>query len=397
MIATSARTSSGCTSGVGFAIAKTIDRSAIVRIACRRHGAGDRDADEHVRALEQLVGRPAALVGVRALRERHAGRVQVDPVAVDHAELVADDDLTDPLCEQDVRARRARRSCAGHDHAHVLRALADDPQRVQQRRQQHDRRAVLVVVEDGDVELRAQPPLDLEAPRRRDVLEVDPAERRRHRLDHRDDLVDVLRGQAQRVGVDARELLEQQRLALHDRHRRLRPDVAEAEDRGPVGHDGDRVALHREVPSALGVLVDRLRHARDARRVGHREVVAGLDRHGAVHADLAPQVQLKRPVGDGLDADAVDLLDRPHHRLAVRGVDARHRDVADDLPALDAHEVDRAEDAALVADRARDEPERARPLRQPDAHRDAVGRRRLQDGVPRVSHDARRAWARRGP
>ena len=46
------------------------------------------------------------------------------------------------------------------------------------------------------------------------------------------------------------------------------------------------------------VLVDRLRHARDARRVGHREVVARLDRNGAVHADLAAQVQLERPVGD---------------------------------------------------------------------------------------------------
>ena len=216
-------------------------------------------------------------------------------------------------------------------------------------------------------------------------------------LTTRDDLVDVLRRQAQRVGVDAGELLEQQRLALHDGHRRLRPDVAEPEHRGPVGHDGDRVALHREVPGALGVLVDRLRHACDARRVGHREVVAGLDRHGAVHADLAPQVQLERPVGDRLDADAVDLLDRPHDRLAVRRVDARHGDVADDVRALDAHEVDRAEDAALVADRARDEPERARPLRQPDAHRDAVGRRRLEDGVTGVSHDARRAWARRGP
>ena len=46
-------------------------------------------------------------------------------------------------------------------------SLADDPQRVQQRRQHHDRGAVLVVVEDGDVERLLQPPLDLEAARRR--------------------------------------------------------------------------------------------------------------------------------------------------------------------------------------------------------------------------------------
>jgi hypothetical protein len=41
---------------------------------------------------------------------------------------------------------------------------------------------VLVVMEDRDVELRAQAPLDLEAARRGDVLQVDPAERRRRRL-----------------------------------------------------------------------------------------------------------------------------------------------------------------------------------------------------------------------
>ena len=45
-----------------------------------------------------------------------------------------------------------------------------------------DRRAVLVVVEHRDVEQLAQPALDLEAPRRGDVLEVDAAE------DRRDDL-----------------------------------------------------------------------------------------------------------------------------------------------------------------------------------------------------------------
>ena len=55
-------------------------------------------------------------------------------------------------------------------------ALADDPQRVDQRGEDDDRGPVLVVVEDRDVELGAQAALDLEAARRRDVLEVDAAE-----------------------------------------------------------------------------------------------------------------------------------------------------------------------------------------------------------------------------
>ena len=75
----------------------------------------------------------------------------------------------------------------------------------------------------------------------RDVLEVDAAEGRREPHDGLDDLVDVGGVQADRDRVDAAELLEQHRLALHHRHRGRRADVAEAEHRGAVGDDRDRV------------------------------------------------------------------------------------------------------------------------------------------------------------
>ena len=81
--------------------------------------------------------------------------------------------------------------------------LADDLERVDERGEHDDRGAVLVVVEDRDVEAGPQPPLDLEAARRRDVLEVDPGEDRGDQLDRPHDLVDVLGVQADREGVDA--------------------------------------------------------------------------------------------------------------------------------------------------------------------------------------------------
>ena len=59
------------------------------------------------------------------------------------------------------------------------------------------------------------------------------------------DLVGVLGVEADRERVDARELLEEARLALHHRHRRRRADVAEAEHGGAVGDDRDGVALDR--------------------------------------------------------------------------------------------------------------------------------------------------------
>jgi len=103
-------------------------------------------------------------------------------------------------------------------------------------------------MEDRDVELRAQPPFDLKAARGGDVLEVDAAEGRGHGCDEGDDLVDVLGVDAQREGVDAGELLEQHRLALHHWHGRGRADVAEPEHGAAVGDDGHHVAL-RSAPT----------------------------------------------------------------------------------------------------------------------------------------------------
>ena len=83
--------------------------------------------------------------------------------------------------EQDLGARDAGGAGADDHDRDVLGSLADDAQRVQEGGQDDDGRPVLVVVEDRDVELLAQPPLDLEAARRRDVLEVDAAEARARR------------------------------------------------------------------------------------------------------------------------------------------------------------------------------------------------------------------------
>jgi hypothetical protein len=71
---------------------------------------------------------------------------------------------------------------------------------------------VLVVVEDRDVELLAQPCLNLEAARRGDVLEVDAGEAGRDGPNHRDDLIHVLGVETERLGIDVAEPLEQRRL-----------------------------------------------------------------------------------------------------------------------------------------------------------------------------------------
>ena len=256
--------------------------------------------------------------------------------AVDDAVDVGHDDVLRPGVEQQLEDGGAGRTRAAHDEPHVRELLADDAQRVAQGGERDDGGAVLVVVEDGDVELLAQPRLDLEAARRRDVLEVDAGEHRGDRLDGADDLLGVGGVEADREGVDVGEPLEQRRLALHDRQRRERADVAEPEHRGAVGDDGDGVALDRQAAGVLGVLGDRQADPGDARRVDHRQVVTGADRHLGLHRQLAAEVHEERAVGHAADLDALDLAHPLDDRLGVLGVVREHGEVDADLRRPDA-------------------------------------------------------------
>jgi hypothetical protein len=186
------------------------------------------------------------------LGERLPLGVEIVHAGVERAPAVAHDHVADALGEHDLRAGHAGRARADDHDRDVLGALADDAQGVEQRGEHDDRRPVLVVVKVRDVEPSAQLPLDFEAARRGDVLEIDAAEGRGDRCDEGDDLVDVLGVDAQREGVDAGELLEERRLALHHRHRRSGADVAEPEHGRAVGDDGDRVALDGQRPRLRG-------------------------------------------------------------------------------------------------------------------------------------------------
>ncbi len=231
---------------------------------------------------------------------------------------------------------------------------------------------MLVVVEDGDVERLLEAILDLKAARRGDVLEVDAAEAGRHQLDGAHDLLGVLGIEADREGVDARELLEQAALALHHRHRRRGADVAQAEHRGAVGDDGDGVALDRVLEGLVGVVADRDAHPRDARRVGHREVVARLQRVLVVLFDLAAHVQHEGAVGGVHDLHALQRLDRREDATPVFAVGCIDHDVAHAAGGVGLHEVHGADHSAGLADRGRHLADDAGCVVHADADRQAV-------------------------
>ena len=193
---------------------------------------------------------------------------------------------------------------------------------------------MLVVVEDGDVELGAQALFDLEAARRGDVLQVDAAVRRGDRLDDRDDLFGVLGIQDDRPRVDATELLEQDGLSFHDGQGGLGADVAQAEHRGAVGDDRDRVGLHGQQVGLLGHVVDGGAHASHAGRVGAREVVTVTQRHLGVDLHLAADVAHEGLVGDGIGGHAGQRSDGVAHLAAVLRIAHVARQVDDDAPAV---------------------------------------------------------------
>ena len=83
------------------------------------------------------------------------------------------------------------------------------------------------------------------------------------RIAHRvDELVDVLGVDLEVDRIDVGEALEEHRLAFHHRLRGERAEIAEAEDRGAVGDDGDQVAARRVVEGGVRILGDRLAPAR---------------------------------------------------------------------------------------------------------------------------------------
>src|SRR5918994_2118845 len=339
----------------------------------RLEDAGAADSDEHVRAGQGVAQRPGEAVGVGVLGHPALALVQPLAALVEHAVAVAGDDLAGPLGLEDLDDGDPGRPRARQHHPDRVQVLADHPQGVGQGGQDDDGRAVLIVVEHRDVERLPQPALDLEAAGGGDVLQVDPTVAGGQQLDRADDLVGVLGGQADRPGVDPGELLEQQGLALHHRQRRMGPDVAEAEHGRAVGDHGHGVALDGELAGVARVGRDRPADPGHPGGVGHRQVVAGAQRHLGGDLELAAQVEQEGPVADGVDVGAVDPADRLGDGVGVAGVDGVAGEVDHQQLRVGLDDVDRHHGARRLADRGGDAADAQRVGTEVHPHGDRVG------------------------
>ena len=258
-----ASASSGMISGyrVGHGEDQRISRHLLDHVG-REHVAG-RQAEKDVGILDDLVQLSRIrLHGIARLVVIHA----LGAAGIDHALCIGHDDMIvpQPKADDEIETRKRRGAGAGANQLDVRDVLLHQLQPVEDRRRCDDRGAVLVIVKDRNLHSGAQLLLDVEAFRRLDVLQVDAAEGRLHPGDRLDQRVRIFLGEFDIEYVDSGELLEQARLAFHDRLARQRADIAETKHGGAVGDDGHEVAARRQLIGLQRVLGDdqaRLRHA----------------------------------------------------------------------------------------------------------------------------------------
>ncbi len=231
----------------------------------------------------------ALLVGVHAL-----GAARVDqPLGVAEPQVLE----LDARADHHVRAGDGGGAGTAEHHLHVPELLLDDLGGVHQGRGADDGRAVLVVVEDGDIHLLLQPRLDLEALGGLDVLQVHASEGGLQRLHHLAEAVDVQLVHLDVEHVDVGKALEQHALALHHGLAGEGADVAQAQHGGAIGDHGHQVALGGVLVGIFRILLDFQAGLRHARRVGIGQVPRG---------------------GTGLRGDDFDLA-LPSLRMVIEG------------------------------------------------------------------------------
>src|SRR6266849_6815899 len=146
---------------------------------------------------------------------------------------------------------------------------------------------MLIVVEHRNLHARLELRLDLETLGALDILKIDAAEcrlQRRHGLDH---ALDGVGGDFDVEYVDAGELLEQNRLALHHRLRCQRADIAEAEHGGAVGDNSNKIGADRQRCRLRRIGGNRRAGGRHAGRISEREVALVGERLDRLNLKLA--------------------------------------------------------------------------------------------------------------
>jgi len=199
------------------------------------------------------------------------------PAHVNHALGIANGNVfpLDPQFAPQIQTGDGGSAGTGGHHLHFGGVLAHHLQAIQHGGGGNDGGPVLVIMEDRDGHPFLQLLLNVEALRRLDVFQINPAQGRFQGSDHFDQLVRVLFGDFNVEDVDASELLKQATLAFHHRLGGQGADVAQAQHGGPVGHHPHQIA-----PGG---------HFIHGHRIGH-DFLAGIGHAGGIGQGQIPLV-----------------------------------------------------------------------------------------------------------
>ena len=117
---------------------------------------------------------------------------------------------------------------------------------IQQRGPNHNRRAMLIIMEHRNLHALTELLLDIKAFRRLDIFEIDTPEGGFQTGDDLDQFVRIIFADFQIEDIDIGELLEQHAFAFHHRLRRQRTDIAEAKHCRTVGNDAYQIGSRRQ-------------------------------------------------------------------------------------------------------------------------------------------------------
>lgn len=160
--------------------------------------------------------------------------VDIRTVSRDHAAAVAEDHVltADAYGDEQPCAGDGRGPGAVDHHAEFVERLAGDLYGIEHRGGRDDGRAVLVVVHHGNIQFFAQPPVDFEAFRGFDVLEVDAPECRGYRFHRADECLGIGFVDFDVEGVDVGVSFEEHAFTFHDGLACQSSDIAQSQD-GP--------------------------------------------------------------------------------------------------------------------------------------------------------------------
>ncbi len=206
-----------------------------------------------------------------------------DPLGVGHDDVVRIDSQLD----EEAGGGDARRPGAGDNDGGHRDVAACQLEGVEKGGSSDDGRAVLIVVEHGDVEAVPESLLDIEALGGLDVLEIDPANGGCQELAELDDVVGLGSVDLEIEHIDVGKSLEEDGLALHDGLARQGSDVPQSEDCRPVGDNGDEIASIGVAKGCVGIIGDDQAGLGHTRGVGEAQVGLGRSGFGCPDGELA--------------------------------------------------------------------------------------------------------------